>query len=67
MLASAAPAAYTHLLAHDLGNEALHIVGPSKVVPMATMIAEQQISRTERCGDGDAGPFLADAGVHGAE
>jgi hypothetical protein len=55
------------LLSHDFRNQAIYIPGARQKVPMAAMIAEDEVARTEGASDSDAAPLLANAGVDGAE
>ena len=44
MLTTSPPTTHASLLPHELCNEALNIVGPGEVVPMAAVVAEQEIA-----------------------
>jgi hypothetical protein len=61
VLAAAAPAADAGLFPHDLGEQAIDVVGAREVMAVAPVIAENLIAVNEVPCDGEAGQFLADA------
>src|SRR5262249_48382046 len=67
MLTAAAAAADAGTLTHDLGDQAFHVIRAGKEMTVVPMIAEDEVAVAQPPGDRDARPFLADAGMHGAE
>jgi hypothetical protein len=64
---AAAAAAHAVGAAHDLADQSVDVAGARQVVAVAAVVAEDEVAGDQRVGDGDAGPLLADAGVHRAE
>ena len=67
MLATSAAAAHAAWFTHDFPQEPADVVGQSQKMAVTSMIAVDQIARTQRFADSNPGKFLPDAGVDRAD
>src|ERR1700761_7691 len=67
MLAAAASPADPGFAPHDLGKESFIVAGAGQVMPVAAMIAEDDVPGSQMLGQRYASPFLSDTCVNGSE